>query len=139
MDLIALGELENMTPMLGHLNSGFGYRDHPISGKSALHSGVYIGGLLGEPISVFAAGTVEYTGENDSYGLYLQVDHGNGIKSFYAHCSELLVSKGQTVAMGDTVALVGTTGVSTGPHLHLELKYEKTHLNPSYYVDFLET
>ena len=94
---------------------------------------------LGEPISAFAAGTVEYTGENDSYGLYLQVDHGNGIKSFYAHCSELLVSKGQTVAMGDTVALVGTTGVSTGPHLHLELKYEKTHLNPSYYVDFLET
>lgn len=139
MDLISLGELETMTPMLGHLNSGFGYRDHPISGKSALHSGVDIGGPLGEPISAFAAGTVEYTGENDSYGLYLQVDHGNGIKSFYAHCSELLVSKGQTVAMGDTVALVGTTGVSTGPHLHLELKYEKTHLNPSYYVDFLET
>ena len=92
---------------------------------------------MGDPIAAFAAGTVEYTGENDSYGLYLQVDHGNGVKSFYAHCSKIEVVKGQAVAMGDTVARIGSTGTSTGPHLHLELKFNKTHLNPAYYVDFL--
>ena len=85
----------------------------------------------------FASGTVEYIGQNDSYGLYLQIDHGNGVKSFYAHCSKLLVQKGQPVKIGETVALVGSTGTATGPHLHLELKYQKMHVNPAYYVDFL--
>lgn len=138
MDRLSLGKLETTTPVLGHLNSGYGYRDHPISGKNALHSGIDIGGQMGEPVAAFATGTVEYTGEDDSYGLYLQLDHGNGVKSFYAHCSKIEVSKGQTVALGDTIARVGSTGVSTGPHLHLELKYENTRLNPAYYVEFLE-
>lgn len=93
---------------------------------------------MGDPIRAFAAGTVEYTGEDDSYGLYLQVDHGNGVKSFYAHCSKIVVVKGQEVAMGEKVAEVGSTGDSTGPHLHLEMKYNKMHLNPAYYVEFLE-
>ena len=66
------------------------------------------------------------------------IDHGNGVKSFYAHCSEVLVTKGQTVAMGETVARVGSSGSATGPHLHLELKYGKMHLDPAYYVEFLE-
>ena len=93
---------------------------------------------MGDPIAAFAAGTVEYIGEDDSYGLYLQLDHGNGVKSFYAHCSKIVVSKGQTVELGEKVAEVGSTGDSTGPHLHLEMKYNSTHLNPAYYVDFLE-
>ena len=59
------------------------------------------------------------------------------MKSFYAHCSEVLVTKGQTVAMGETVARVGSSGSATGPHLHLELKYGKMHLDPAYYVEFL--
>ena len=59
------------------------------------------------------------------------------MKSFYAHCSQILVKKGQKVTIGDTVALVGSTGTATGPHLHLELKYEKMHVNPAYYVEFL--
>ena len=101
------------------------------------HGGVDIGGQTGDPIAAFAAGTVEYTGEDDSYGLYLQVDHGNGIKSFYAHCSKVVVVKGQTVAMGEKLAEIGSTGDSTGPHLHLEMKYNKMHLNPAYYVDFI--
>lgn len=138
MDRLSLGELKTMTPVLGRLNSGYGYRDHPVNGKNVLHSGVDIGGQMGDPIAAFAAGTVEYTGEDDSYGMYLQLDHGNGVKSFYAHCSQIEVVKGQTVEMGDTVARIGSTGVSTGPHLHLELKYENTRLNPAYYVEFLE-
>ncbi len=137
MDQVSLGELETMTPVQGRLNSEYGYRVHPILGQNIFHGGVDIGGQMGDPIAAFAAGTVEYTGENDSYGLYLQVDHGNGVKSFYAHCSKIEVVKGQAVAMGDTVARIGSTGTSTGPHLHLELKFNKTHLNPAYYVDFL--
>ena len=137
MDQISLGELETVTPVLGHLNSTYGYRDHPIDGRYQFHGGVDIGGQMGDPIAAFAAGTVEYTGKDDSYGLYFQIDHGNGVKSFYAHCSEVLVTKGQTVAMGETVARVGSSGSATGPHLHLELKYGKMHLDPAYYVEFL--
>lgn len=138
LDHLSLGELATATPILGHLNSGFGYREHPISGKDGLHSGVDIGAQMGEPIAAFAAGTVEYTGESDACGLYLQLDHGNGIKSFYAHCSEVGVKKGQAVAMGEPIARIGSTGVSTGPHLHFELKYNKTRIDPAYYLTFLE-
>lgn len=138
MDQLSLGELETVTPVMGHLNSGYGYRDHPINGHYQFHGGVDIGGQNGDPIVAFAAGTVEYIGEDDSYGLYFQIDHGNGVKSFYAHCSKVLVSKGQTVALGEKVAEIGSSGSATGPHLHLELKYNKMHLNPIYYVDYLE-
>lgn len=138
MDQLSLGDLETVTPVLGHLNSGFGYRDHPINGENAIHSGVDIGGQQGDPIAAFASGTVEYIGENDDYGLYLQLDHGSGIKSFYAHCSKVEVSKGQAVSIGETIARIGSTGGATGPHLHFELKYHKTRLDPAYYVEFLE-
>lgn len=138
MDQLSLGELETVTPIMGHLNSEYGYRDHPINGRYQFHGGVDIGGQTGDPIGAFAAGTVEYVGKDDSYGLYLQVDHGNGVKSFYAHCSKIVVSKGQTVALGEKVAEIGSSGSATGPHLHLELKYYKMHLNPVYYVNFLE-
>ncbi len=138
MDQLSLGELETMTPVQGRLTSEYGYRDHPINGKYLFHGGVDIGGQTGDAIAAFAGGTVEYTGKNDSYGLYLQIDHGNGVKSFYAHCSKVVVTKGQKVAIGEKVAEIGSTGTSTGPHLHLELKYNKMHLNPAYYVNFLE-
>ena len=138
MDQLSLGELETVTPVMGHLNSEYGYRDHPINGRYQFHGGVDIGGQSGDPIGAFAAGTVEYTGEDDSYGLYLQLDHGNGVKSFYAHCSRIVVTKGQVVALGEKVAEIGSSGSATGPHLHLELKYNKMHLNPVYYVDILE-
>lgn len=138
MDRLSLGELETATPVMGHLTSEYGYRDHPVSGRYLFHGGIDIGGQNGDPIGAFAAGTVEYTGKDDSYGLYLQVDHGNGVKSFYAHCSKVVVKKGQKVALGEKVAEIGSTGTSTGPHLHLELKFNKMHLNPIYYVDFLE-
>lgn len=138
MDQLSLGELETMTPVMGRLTSDYGYRDHPIIGKYLFHGGIDIGGQAGEAIAAFAAGTVEYTGKNDSYGLYLQLDHGNGVKSFYAHCSKIVVTKGQSVAIGEKIAEIGSTGTSTGPHLHLELKYDKMHLNPAYYVELSE-
>ena len=137
MDCLSLGELETVTPLMGHLNSEYCYRDHPLNGKYLFHGGVDIGGQTGDAIGAFADGKVDYIGKNDSYGLYLQLDHGNGIKSFYAHCSKLCVSKGELVAAGEKVAEVGSTGMATGPHLHLELKYNGKHLNPAYYVEFL--
>lgn len=135
MDHYSLGELETMTPLLGTLHSTYGYRDHPINGVYQFHGGADIGGQEGESIAAFADGKVDYIGQDDSYGLYLQLDHGNGIKSFYAHCSKLCVSKGQLVAMGEKIAEVGSTGNATGPHLHLELKLDGMHLDPTQYVE----
>lgn len=137
MDQLSLGDLETATPVLGHINSIYGYREHPINGEYQFHGGVDIGGQTGEAIHAFAAGTVEYIGKDDSYGLYLQLDHGNGVKSFYAHCRTICVTKGQRVALGEKIGEVGSSGAATGPHLHLELKFNQTHLNPVYYIQYL--
>ena len=137
MDWISFGALETTTPVMGRINSIYGYRNHPIKGNYQFHGGLDIGGQAGDPIHAFAAGKVDYVGENDSYGLYLQLDHGNGIKSFYAHCKSVCVKKGQAVTLGQTIATVGSSGSATGPHLHLELKYNGIHLDPSYYVESL--
>lgn len=134
MDHISLGALDTIAPAEGYLTSSYGYRTHPITGEHQFHGGIDIGCPEGDAIGAFASGTVEYTGEDDSYGKYMQLDHGNGIKSFYAHCSKITVRKGQAVAKGEKIAEVGSTGRSTGPHLHLELKYNKMNLNPAYYV-----
>ena len=137
MDQLSLGDLETAVPVLGHLNSSYGYRDHPIDGQYQFHGGVDIGGQTGDPILAFASGTVEYVGKDDSYGLYLQIDHGNGVKSFYAHCSSICVSKGQSVEIGEQIGAVGSSGSATGPHLHLELKCNGVHVDPAYYIEFL--
>lgn len=137
MNQLSLGGLETITPVLGHMTSSFGYRTHPINGKKHFHAGTDIEGKPGDPIKAFADGEVEFIGEGDSFGQYIQIDHGNGIKSLYAHCSKLCARKGQKVAAGEKIAEVGSTGDSTGPHLHLELKYQTTRFNPAYYIDFL--
>lgn len=80
---------------------------------------------------------MEYTGEDDSYGLYFQIDHGNGVKSFYAHCSTVLVRKGQAVSIGDTGGPGGVDGDGHRPHLHLELRCAGLRVNPIYYIEYL--
>lgn len=131
---LSLGGLETTAPLTGTLWSGYGYRDHPIDGVYKFHSGVDLGAEMGAPISAFAAGVVEYVGQSQSYGNYLQLDHGSGVKSFYAHCSQILVGQGEAVSLGDCVALVGDTGNATGPHLHFEIKCGGQHVDPSYYL-----
>ena len=138
-DWLSLGDLETVTPVMGVITSPFGYRDHPISGKYALHGGVDIGASAGAAVTAFADGVVEYIGESEDLGLYLQLIHDNGVKSFYAHCSQLCVHKGQQVSAGEKVALVGSTGQSTGPHLHFELKLNGVRLDPAYYIDSYQT
>ena len=137
MDKLYLGNIEIVAPVMGVMTSEFGYRNHPITGKYLFHSGVDIGAEEGTPIAAFSDGIVEYIGEDDSYGLYAQIDHGNGVKTFYAHCKGLCVEKGQWVRAGETVGTVGSTGRTTGSHLHLEVKCGSLRVDPSYYMTFL--
>ena len=135
MECVALGLDTIITPVIGEISSGFGYRNHPISEEHLFHAGVDIAADIGTPIAALADGVVEFIGESSKYGLYVQLDHGNGVKSFYCHCSELLYGKGKPVKVGQTIALVGDTGEVTGSHLHLELKKDGILLNPSYYIE----
>ncbi len=136
-DMLSLGGMERTTPVMGVISSGFGYRIHPLSGSDTVHNGVDIVGEIGDPICAFSSGMVEYIGYSDTYGNYFRIDHGNGVKSFYAHCNELYVNKGDVVAVGGTVATLGSTGDVTGPHLHFELLCNDIHIDPALYIDSL--
>lgn len=130
-----LGLSETAVPVNGTATSGFGYRDSPINGKNEFHLALDIGAEEGAEIGAFAAGTVEYIGTSDEFGNYLKINHANNVSSFYAHCSKLLVHKGDQVSCGQTVALVGHTGNATGSHLHLTIEKDNIRLDPAYYVD----
>lgn len=136
MDKYRLDLEETVSPVMGVLTSPFGWREHPVDGEEKFHNGVDLAVNMGTQVKAFADGVVDYIGDDpDQYGLYLQISHANGVKSFYAHCSQLLVSQGQTVKAGDTVALSGDTGNTTGPHLHLELRFNGVRINPIYYIE----
>jgi len=137
MDRYALGLSETVSPVLGRMTSEFGWREHPIEGGEKFHCGVDLKADEGTTVAAFAAGKVDYIGESDVYGQYLQLRHDNGVTTFYAHCSKLCVQKGQTVAAGEKVAESGATGEVTGPHLHFEMKKDGVRLNPAYYIDTL--
>lgn len=135
MDKYRLDLEETTTPVMGWLSSAFGWREHPVDGEEKFHNGVDLAVNTGTAVKAFAGGIVEYIGDSPIYGNYLQIDHGNGVTSFYAHCDSLCVQQGQTVTVGETVALSGATGNATGPHLHFELKRNGVRLNPLYYID----
>lgn len=137
MDRYALGLQETIAPVDAALTSGFGWREHPISGGEKFHYGVDLAVETGTTVRAFAAGRVDYIGESNVYGQYLQLDHGGGVTSFYAHCSKLCVQQGQRVALGEKVAESGATGEVTGPHLHFEMKKDGVRLNPAYYISLL--
>lgn len=130
-----LGLEKTSVPVNGTVTSGFGYRDSPINGKREFHLALDIGAPIGTEILAFADGVVEYIGESDEFGQYLKITHANNVSSFYAHCSKLLVQKGDKVSCGQLVALVGATGNVTGPHLHLTIEKDNIRLDPAYYVD----
>jgi murein DD-endopeptidase MepM/ murein hydrolase activator NlpD len=137
MDRYALGLSETVSPVSAALTSGFGWREHPIEGGEKFHYGVDLGVESGTAVLAFSSGVVDYIGESDVYGKYLQLRHENGVTSFYAHCSRLCVQQGQTVAIGEKIAESGATGRVTGPHLHFELKKDGVRLNPIYYIQTL--
>ena len=108
----------------GTISSAFGERD----GK--FHQGLDIASDIDAPITSSLTGTVKEVGENDSYGKYVLLDHGSGIETLYAHCNSVSVQQGDHVNMGDEIAKVGSTGDSSGPHVHLELLIDGTPYNP---------
>ncbi|MGM9607908.1 MAG: M23 family metallopeptidase [Oscillospiraceae bacterium] len=135
MDYVDLGLTNSVTPVQGEVTSPYGYRDHPVNGEYLFHSGIDLAADIGTPVAAFADGTVDFIGESEAYGLYIQLDHGNGVKTFYCHCSALYAQKGEVVSAGQTIAAVGDTGNATGPHLHLEIKRDGVLLNPIYYIE----
>ena len=122
-------------PWLSYVSSGYGYRVHPITGVKDLHRGVDIAAAEGTPIRAIHDGYVVSAGDAGSYGLCVMLEDDKGYQSRYAHCSSISVSVDQEVARGDVIAAVGSTGDSTGPHLHLEVLQNGEYLNPYYFVD----
>lgn len=131
-DVVSLPFSAN-SPVAGYTSSGFGYRIHPIQNTLRFHYGTDFAADYGTEIHAFADGTVLEAGESDGYGNYVTIDHGDGYVTLYGHCSELLVSSGQWVRRGETIALVGQSGQATGPHLHFELMHDGVYLNPEFY------
>lgn len=128
------GELAWPTPSTSYITSKFGYRIHPIYGYRKFHTGIDIGAGSGSRIVAANSGTVILSGWNGGYGKCIVVDHGGGITTLYAHCSSLLVGRGAKVSRGQTIAKVGSTGNSTGPHLHFEVRVNGVYKNPLNYV-----
>ena len=117
-----------VNPVVGTITSRFGRR------SGGIHTGLDIANSSGTPIKACASGTVIYSGYKGSYGRMIVIDHGNGVQTYYAHCSKLYVSTGTYVNQGQTIASVGSTGNSTGPHLHLEIRVHGVAKNPQNYV-----
>lgn len=136
-DYIYLGNKETTTPVLDIITSPYGGRTNPVTGNTEdIHNGVDIRGATGTPIYAWSDATVETVGETPFVGRYVRLDHGDNITTFYAHCNTVLVAEGEKINNGDIIALVGATGQVTGPHLHFEIRYGETYLNPLHYIDY---
>lgn len=121
-------------PASGRITSGYGNRKSPTAGASSNHKGIDISASTGSSIVAAAGGTVSIATYSYSAGNYVVVNHGNGLSTVYMHCSQLLVSAGDTVKAGQTIAKVGSTGYSTGSHLHFAVRKNGSYVNPSSYV-----
>ena len=118
-----------MRPIVGGtITSKYGPR------SSGFHTGLDIAISTGTPVYAAASGTVTFSGTKGSYGMLVIIDHGNGYVTYYAHCSALYVSAGQSVSKGQNISAVGSTGNSTGPHLHFEIRCNGSTLNPQNYI-----
>ena len=121
-------------PAKGLLTSGFGVRVRPITGKVVMHEGLDIANSTGTDIFAPADALVHSAGPKFGYGNTVVLDHGWGMKTWYAHTSRVEVKKGQRVRRGDLIARMGSTGFSTGPHLHYEVRIENTPVDPLDYL-----
>ena len=117
-------------PVQGTITSEFGPRVHPIKGTLSYHSGIDIAASTGEPIKAVFDGVIVESEYDEWNGYHIKIQHDNGVMSVYCHCSELLFKEGATVKAGEVIAKVGSTGSSTGPHLHFELRINDICYNP---------
>ena len=125
------GVLLAVTPVSGTITSRYGAVS---SIRSGAHTGTDIATSIGTPIKAVASGTIIFSEKKSSYGNLIKIDHGNGVETWYAHCNELYGKVGEQVEAGDIIATVGTTGNSTGPHLHLEIRVDGNVINPQKYL-----
>ncbi len=129
------GQLCWPTPSTTYITSPYGTRFHPVQQRMKTHTGIDIGAGHGASILAAESGTVLRADYNSGYGNYVVIDHGGGVQTLYGHCSALLVKSGQSVSRGQQIALVGSTGVSTGPHLHFEVLINGAYTDPMGYFD----
>lgn len=137
--LLSRNILEEVQPsgrpiLKGWLSSYYGMRNHPISGKREMHKGVDFAGKLGDPVVSVAKGIVTFSGKKYGYGQVVDINHGNGYVTRYAHNSKILVSVGDTVEKGFQIAELGTSGRSTGPHVHFEVIKNGKQINPMKFI-----
>jgi murein DD-endopeptidase MepM/ murein hydrolase activator NlpD len=118
----------------GYISSGFGERVDPFTGGEEFHEGIDFAAPQGTPIHAVAAGIVTFAGPRGGYGDMVQIDHGNGYSTRYGHAEKVLVHVGETVQRGDVIALLGSTGRSTGPHVHFEVLKNGREVNPARFV-----
>ncbi|WP_343222163.1 M23 family metallopeptidase [Novosphingobium profundi] len=118
-------------PVAGHITSSYGMRRHPILGYTRMHAGIDFGAAYGSPIHAVAAGRVVFSGRHGGHGNYVKIDHGGGLATGYGHMSRIAVSSGTSVRAGQVIGYVGSTGLSTGPHLHLEAYRNGHTINPA--------
>jgi murein DD-endopeptidase MepM/ murein hydrolase activator NlpD len=123
-----------MWPSDAVLTSGFGWRRNPLGRRFRFHSGIDLGGRRGDPIYAAAQGQVIKAQWSGGYGRYIEIDHGFGIVTLYAHNHRLLVEEGDVVRQGQKIALMGSTGRSTGPHLHFEVHLDGSAVDPMDYL-----
>ena len=127
--------MPTMLPVKAPYNaSGFGRRIDPFTGQWAMHEGIDFLAEPGSPVAAAAGGVVVFAGFHPQYGYMVDIDHGNDLVTRYAHCSKLLVKEGDVVARGRKIAEVGSTGRSTGPHLHFEVRFRGTAQNPTKFL-----
>lgn len=116
------------------LTSAYGWRTHPITGKQSFHNGVDLANVQGTPIYAAKSGTVTVATYNGVYGYYVQINHGDGFSSLYGHLTHYIVGVGQSVSAGQVIGYMGSTGWSTGPHLHFTIYYNGNTVNPMNYI-----
>jgi murein DD-endopeptidase MepM/ murein hydrolase activator NlpD len=129
-----LNNVPSIWPVQGWVASGYGYRRDPFTGSRVMHPGLDIVAPTGTPVEATAAGRVAYAGWKSEWGRCVEIDHGGGIRTFYAHCRTLNVSDGQNVLRGDVIATVGSSGRSTGTHLHYGVLTGGNWVDPDNYV-----
>jgi len=124
----------SIMPTTGYFTSGFGYRRDPFTGRIKFHRGIDLSAPVGTPVIAPADGIVRKVGRDRGFGLYMVVDHGYGIQTYYAHLHKVAVRPGRRVKRGQIIAYVGNTGRSTGPHLHYEVRVNGRAVNPFKYI-----
>ena len=128
-------ETPSIWPVYGYVRSGYGWRVHPLKRSKQFHKGIDIPAWIGAPVQATADGFVEFSGWGGGYGWIVVLSHKYGYNTIYAHLSEIEVNTGRKVFKGQIIGKIGNSGLSTGPHVHYEIRHRRKALEPSMYLD----